>query len=476
MSRSRGDGRRSAVRAEIRFTGTDDGDLRLLYRWDVAAGGSVLLEACLDLHSFCRHGEGGGSAGETRQSHAAADDLPRLEVIAGVRGRGQGDLRSDRSLRRRRCCCAVTSGADCDFVQRRNRAGIHLLAAVNTLGLPCALCADASRGNGDPAALHMGGFNLAFADRTLLEVLVIIRWVRCPAAESMGCELHITACAASVMLAVVQLYPIAVAMCMGAIVNDVVDRLGVGKDGLFNGIACAGITQRALRHFNADGRGGGRRRRTADGDEQGLCIVGSLLDLGGQTCWQIGKPAGNIRVCRKIFREYVATQRNAYVDRGDFIIHLAGYARVGNSGIGNARVGIILLIAVHPICITIGMLHTDTGECVESVHTITTAKSDALLLRFIFLPHAGTAESIHIQILIRPHDLCIDNISGQGDVQSIIEAGAGRRVGNRWREFNLSEVTGCDVAKFLHVAVTLRVIKASLDGGVLANRYLCTIV
>ena len=41
MSRVRGDGRRSAVRAEIRLTGADDGDLRLLYRWDVAAEGTA---------------------------------------------------------------------------------------------------------------------------------------------------------------------------------------------------------------------------------------------------------------------------------------------------------------------------------------------------------------------------------------------------------------------------------------------------
>ena len=40
MSGSCGDGRRSAVRTEIRLTGADDGDLRLLYCRNVAAGGS----------------------------------------------------------------------------------------------------------------------------------------------------------------------------------------------------------------------------------------------------------------------------------------------------------------------------------------------------------------------------------------------------------------------------------------------------
>ena len=39
MSGSRGDGRRSAVRAEICLTGADDGDLRLLYCRNVAAAG-----------------------------------------------------------------------------------------------------------------------------------------------------------------------------------------------------------------------------------------------------------------------------------------------------------------------------------------------------------------------------------------------------------------------------------------------------
>ena len=83
MSRVCGDGRRSAVRAEIRLTGADDGDLRLLYRWDVAAEGSVLLEACLDLHIVIKHCEFVAGDG-----HAAADDLPLLEVIAAVRDRG----------------------------------------------------------------------------------------------------------------------------------------------------------------------------------------------------------------------------------------------------------------------------------------------------------------------------------------------------------------------------------------------------
>ena len=426
-----------------------------------------------------------------------ADDLQRnLHGILGAACEGAADGggfpigRSDAVGAASHCHCIFRScaldGCGDGHVDRRNgsqrgeRAGIHRLAAVNALGVPCALCADTSVGTGNLAALHMGGFNLALADKTLLVVLGGISRVGRPCAEGVVFELSgfiATGNGAGLIVAVVvQLCPRTIVMRMGAILNDVVDRVGVGKDGLFNGSAGAGITQRALRHFYADGRGGGLRGRAADGDDQGLCIVGFLLYGRFQTSGQIGKPAGNNRAYRKIFRKYVAIQRNAYVDRGDFFIYLADYACVGNSGIGNAGVGIFLLIAMHPICRAIVTLHADTGECVESVHTITTAKSDALLLRFIFLPLAGIAEIIHIQIIIRPHDLCIDNISGQGDVQAIIEAGAGSRVGNRRRACNLSEVTGYDVAKFLHVAVTLRVIKASLDGGVLANRYLCTII
>ena len=188
----------------------------------------------------------------------------------------------------------------------------------------------------------LGGFGvvcgfaglLAFGAGTDMIGIINLR----PCGEVVGFKLHITACAASGMLTVVQHRPIAVGMRMGAILNDVVDRLGVGMDGLFNGSAGAGITQRALRHFNADGRGGGLRGRAADGDDQGLCIVVFLLYGRFQAIGSIGKPAGNIRACRKIFREYVATQCNAYVDRVDFFIYLAGYACVSNSGIGNARV------------------------------------------------------------------------------------------------------------------------------------------
>ena len=84
MSGSRGDGRRSAVRTEVCLTGADDGDLRLLYfRNMAAAGGSILLEDSLDLHSVIKHCEFVAGDG-----HAAADDLPLLEVIAAVRDRG----------------------------------------------------------------------------------------------------------------------------------------------------------------------------------------------------------------------------------------------------------------------------------------------------------------------------------------------------------------------------------------------------
>ena len=53
----------------------------------------VLLEDGLDLHIAVRHGEL-----VVHDCHAAADDLPLLEVVASVRRGSQGDLRTGRSL------------------------------------------------------------------------------------------------------------------------------------------------------------------------------------------------------------------------------------------------------------------------------------------------------------------------------------------------------------------------------------------
>ena len=53
----------------------------------------VLLEDGLDLHIAVRHGEL-----VVHDCHAAADDLPHLEVVASVRRGSQGDLRTGRSL------------------------------------------------------------------------------------------------------------------------------------------------------------------------------------------------------------------------------------------------------------------------------------------------------------------------------------------------------------------------------------------
>ena len=56
-------------------------------------GRRVLLEDCLDLHLAVRHGEL-----IVLDAHAAADDLPLLEVIALVGRSAQGDLRTGNSL------------------------------------------------------------------------------------------------------------------------------------------------------------------------------------------------------------------------------------------------------------------------------------------------------------------------------------------------------------------------------------------
>ena len=65
-------------------------------------GRCILLEDGLDLHIAVRHDE--LAVGD---AHAAADDLPLLEVVAGVGRSGQGDLRTGRSREGTCGSCAV---------------------------------------------------------------------------------------------------------------------------------------------------------------------------------------------------------------------------------------------------------------------------------------------------------------------------------------------------------------------------------
>ena len=62
----------------------------------------VLLEDSLDLHVGARHEEL-----IVLDGHAAAHDLPLLEVVAGIGRSGQGDLRADRGFCKRCGSCAV---------------------------------------------------------------------------------------------------------------------------------------------------------------------------------------------------------------------------------------------------------------------------------------------------------------------------------------------------------------------------------
>ena len=72
---------------------------------------NVLLEDSFDLHVVVRHGEL-----VVLDGHAAADDLPLLEVVAGVWLGGQGDLRAGRSGGRSCGAGAVSVIADGDGV------------------------------------------------------------------------------------------------------------------------------------------------------------------------------------------------------------------------------------------------------------------------------------------------------------------------------------------------------------------------
>ena len=184
----------------------------------------------------------------------------------------------------------------------------------------------------------MVGSDLVMADRALLKVLVGISRVRCPVAEGMICKLHITACAAFVMLAVVPRCPFAEGMRMSYIRADVVDCLGIGEDGQIDGAVCK---QLILGDGNGDGSSGGRRGRTADGNGQTVFQTVQLLDFGGQTCGPIGKPTGNIITHCNVLK-LLAVQSDGYIGIGDSLIDLAADRFIGNIcqilagiGIGN---------------------------------------------------------------------------------------------------------------------------------------------
>ena len=302
----------------------------------------------LDRYIVCGHGKGGGGAGLVSQCYAACLNDPLDEVCSVGSLCRNGDLNA---------LHGAGDGGACGNGCRAAGDGNGVIPQGGDLGILAALSMAAGAFLVLLAGLiqrrllihypypgMLGGFGVGGAVRHRADgavAAVCAVFVIRPRRELVSLNVVAVVCLALLIVIAgiqIQVRLTGVVMLVVCIHADVVDRLGVEKDGQFNGSAGAGITQRALRHFNADGRGGGRRWRTADGDDQGRRIVGSLLDLGGQTCWQIGKPAGNIRACRKIFREYVATQRNAYVDRGDFFIYLADYACVGNSGIGNAGV------------------------------------------------------------------------------------------------------------------------------------------
>ena len=79
-------------------------------------GRRILLENCFDLHVVVRHGEL-----IVLDAHAAADDLPLLEVVALVGHGGQGDLRTGRSLCMRGGSRSVAVIGHGDGVLRRRR-------------------------------------------------------------------------------------------------------------------------------------------------------------------------------------------------------------------------------------------------------------------------------------------------------------------------------------------------------------------
>ena len=81
----------------------------------------ILLEDCLDLYIAVRHGEL-----IVLDAHAAADDLPLLEVVALVGHGGQGDLRTGRSLCGRCGSRSVAAAGHGDGILGRRRRRVLL--------------------------------------------------------------------------------------------------------------------------------------------------------------------------------------------------------------------------------------------------------------------------------------------------------------------------------------------------------------
>ena len=93
----------------------DRGRTAVAVKGDDELGGCrrrVLLKDCFDLHVGTRHGEL-----IVFDGHAAADDLPLLEVVALVRRGGQGDFRVGNRLYMRGGNCAVAAAGHSDGEQ-----------------------------------------------------------------------------------------------------------------------------------------------------------------------------------------------------------------------------------------------------------------------------------------------------------------------------------------------------------------------
>ena len=270
----------------------------------------VLGALRLDRYIVCGHDEGGGGAGLVSQCYAACLNDPLDEVCSGRSLCRNGDLNALHGAGDG-CACGNGCRAAGDgngVIPQGGDLGI-LVALSMAAGAFLMLLAGLTRRRfliHYPYPGMLGGFGVVCGFAGLLAlgagtaVIGIINLPPC--GEVVGFELHITACrAASGMLAVVQHRPIAVVMRMGAILNDVVDRIGVGENGQIGGVVCI---QLILGNGDGDGISGGRRGHTADGNGQGFVVavrIRKLLHLGGQTCGQV-EPGGNIVACRNILK------------------------------------------------------------------------------------------------------------------------------------------------------------------------------
>ena len=439
----------------------------------------VLGELCLDRYIVCGHDEGGGGAGLVSQRYAACLNDPLDEVLTARSLCRNGDLNALHGAGDG-CACGNGCRAAGDgngVIPQGGDLGIlaALSRAVNALFMLLAGLTQRRFLIHYPYPGMRGGFGVVcgfaglFALGAGTAVIGIINLPPC--GEVVGFELHITACrASSGMLAVVQHRPIAVVMRMGAILNDVVDRIGVGENGQIGGVVCI---QLILGNGDGDGISGGRRGHTADGNGQCSVVavrIGKLLHLGGQTCGQV-EPGGNIVACRNILKavavhadDHILRHRLADLAADGHIVDGGGVSPGVGGGCGFAGDGRYIILSTRSFCVITLAATGAENACSEFIYSNTRLGIILMPLRIRRLFARGD------KLILQLHA-----IQGRGCQISRDAAGVGHALRSdgglgQGRIGILGKGSCCQRAPLFGICGSVVVVGSCLDGGGLRQR------